>query len=89
MRWCDHLCDLVGFAVPAGLDAHGRPVGVTLLGPAWSEGRLAGIADALHRNVTHATPPPPAGHDMLIASMDRHPMKPPCSVSAPTCPACP
>jgi allophanate hydrolase len=40
---------------------------VTLLGPAWSEGRLAGIADALHRNVTHATPPPPAGHDMLIA----------------------
>jgi allophanate hydrolase len=67
MRWCDHLCDLVGFAVPAGLDAHGRPVGVTLLGPAWSEGRLAGIADALHRNVTHATPPPPAGHDMLIA----------------------
>jgi allophanate hydrolase len=38
----------VGFAAPAGLDANGRPVGVTLLGPAWSEGRLAAIADALH-----------------------------------------
>jgi allophanate hydrolase len=35
-----NLCDLVGFAVPAGFDANGRPVGVTLLGPAWSEGRL-------------------------------------------------
>jgi Asp-tRNA(Asn)/Glu-tRNA(Gln) amidotransferase A subunit family amidase len=41
-------CDLMGFAMPAGLDANGRPVGVTLLGPAWSEGRLAAIADAVH-----------------------------------------
>ena len=67
MRWCDHLCDLVGFAVPAGLDAHGRPVGVTLLGPAWSEGRLAGIADALHRNVRDTSLPPPADPDRLIS----------------------
>jgi allophanate hydrolase len=62
-----NLCDLVGFAVPAGLDANGRPVGVTLLGPAWSEGRLAAIADALHRIVTASMLPPPAEHDRLAA----------------------
>jgi allophanate hydrolase len=44
-----NLCDLAGWAVPAGFGADGLPVGVTLLGPAWSEGRLAGLADALHR----------------------------------------
>jgi allophanate hydrolase len=44
-----NICDLAGFAVPAGFGAGGLPVGVTLLGPAWSEGRLAGLADALHR----------------------------------------
>jgi allophanate hydrolase len=60
-----NLCDLVGFAVPAGFDANGRPVGVTLLGPAWSEGRLAGIADALHRNVTSALLPPPSDPDTV------------------------
>ena len=60
-----NLCDLAGFAVPAGLDAAGLPVGVTLLGPAWSEGRLAGIADALHRNLSATTLPPPAQFDIL------------------------
>jgi allophanate hydrolase len=44
-----NICDLAGFAVPAGFGADGLPVGITLLGPAWSEGRLAGLADALHR----------------------------------------
>jgi allophanate hydrolase len=44
-----NICDLAGFAVPVGFDAGGLPVGVTVLGPAWSEGRLAGLADALHR----------------------------------------
>ncbi len=62
-----NLRDLAGIAVPAGLDASGRPVGVTPLGPAWSEGRLAGIADALHRNVTGATLPPPADPDRLAS----------------------
>jgi len=62
-----NLCDLVGFAVPAGFDANGRPVGVTLLGPAWSEGRLAGIADALHRIVTDTLLPPPADPDTVAA----------------------
>jgi allophanate hydrolase len=54
-----NLCDMAAFAVPAGLDAHGLPVGVTLLGPAWSEGRLAALADDLHRKMS-ATPLPPA-----------------------------
>ena len=44
-----NICDLAGFTVPAGFAADGLPVGVTLLGPAWSEGRLAGLADMLHR----------------------------------------
>ncbi len=44
-----NICDLAGFAVPAGFGADGLPIGVSLLGPAWSEGRLAGLADALHR----------------------------------------
>ena len=47
-----NLCDLAGWAVPAGMGADGLPVGVTLLGPAWSEGRLAALADSLHRAKT-------------------------------------
>lgn len=60
-----NLCDLAGFAIPAGFGADGLPVGVTLLGPAWSEGRLAGIADALHRSLTATTLSPPAQCDIL------------------------
>jgi allophanate hydrolase len=55
-----NLCDLAAFAVPAGLGEDGLPVGVTLLGPAWSEGSLAAIADSLHRQFTDAVPTPPA-----------------------------
>jgi allophanate hydrolase len=43
------VCDLVAFAVPAGFDGNGLPVGKMLIGPAWSEGRLATLADLLHR----------------------------------------
>jgi allophanate hydrolase len=51
-----NLCDLAAIAVPPG---------VTLLGPAWSEGRLAPIADLLHRAFATtvggtAAPLPPA-----------------------------
>jgi allophanate hydrolase len=35
-----NLCDMAAFAVPPGM---------VLLGPAWSEGRLAPVADVLHR----------------------------------------
>ena len=49
-----NLCDLVAFAVPAGFDGNGLPVGKMLIGPAWSEGRLAALADVAHRaNVDH------------------------------------
>ena len=44
-----NLCDLAAIAVPAGLGEDGLPFGVTLLGPAWSEGRLAPLADRVHR----------------------------------------
>ena len=44
-----NLCDMAGFAVPIGLTPQGTPIGGMLLGPAWSEGRLAPAADALHR----------------------------------------
>ena len=48
-----NLCDLAAIAVPAGFDADGLPVGVTLVGPAWSEGRLAALADRVHRALSN------------------------------------
>lgn len=60
-----NLCDLAAIAVPAGFTPDGAPIGVTLVGPAWSEGRLAALADRLHRAATdrvgatrHLLPPP-------------------------------
>ncbi len=60
-----NLCDLAAIAVPAGFLRDGRPVGVTVVGPAWSEGRLAAIADTIHRSLSPASgadraPLPPA-----------------------------
>ncbi len=48
-----NLCDLAAIAVPGGFDDDGFPVGVTLIGPAWSEGRLAALADHVHRQFVH------------------------------------
>ena len=64
-----NLCDLAAVAVPGGFTPGGAPVGVTLVGPAWSEGRLAALADRVHRQATDrvgATSqplPPPAPAD--------------------------
>jgi allophanate hydrolase len=44
-----NLCDLAAIAVPTGMGDDGLPTGSMLIGPAWSEGRLAGLADRLHR----------------------------------------
>jgi allophanate hydrolase len=60
-----NLCDLAAIAVPAGFGSDGLPIGVTLVGPAWSEGRLAALADQLHRDAVDlvgatATSLPPA-----------------------------
>jgi allophanate hydrolase len=59
-----NLCDLAAIAVPAGLNAHGMPVGVTVIGPAWSEGRLAAIADHIHRTFTPDLEPPAPDEDL-------------------------
>lgn len=55
-----NLCDLAAIAVPAGFGADGMPVGVTVLGPAWSEGRLAAIADHIHRSLVPEVEAPAA-----------------------------
>jgi allophanate hydrolase len=47
-----NLCDLVAIAIPGGFDATGLPKGSMLIGPAWSEGRLAAVADMIHRRNT-------------------------------------
>jgi allophanate hydrolase len=66
-----NLGDLVAIAVPAGIGEDGLPVGVTLVTPAWSEGRLAPIADSLHRasaetvGATGRPLPPPDAPDAL------------------------
>jgi allophanate hydrolase len=53
-----NLCDLAAIAVPAGFGADGLPVGVSVIGPAWSEGRLAAIADHIHRTFAPNLAPP-------------------------------
>ena len=68
-----NLCDLAAIEVPAGFDGDGMPIGVTLLGPAWSEGRLAALADSIHRasvdrvGATRTALPQPALPDALAA----------------------
>jgi allophanate hydrolase len=47
-----NLCDMAAWAVPSGIGADGLPGSVVLAGPAWSEGRLASLADRLHRATT-------------------------------------
>jgi allophanate hydrolase len=44
-----NLMDLAGIAVPTRARSDGRPGSVTLLAPAGGDGRLAGLASALHR----------------------------------------
>jgi allophanate hydrolase len=44
-----NLLDLAAVAVPAGFRPDGLPSGVTLVGPAWSDRMLAGLAQAWQR----------------------------------------
>jgi allophanate hydrolase len=79
-----NLCDLAAIAVPAGFAPDGHPVGVTLLAPAWSEGRLAALADHVHRNATThvgatattlpdaATPDPLAADETALFCIGAH-----------------
>lgn len=45
-----NLLDCAAIAVPAGIDARGLPVGITLVGPAESDAALSALGDALHRS---------------------------------------
>lgn len=49
-----NLMDLCATAIPAGFTADGLPFGVTLLGPAFADGRVASLADSLHRALAEA-----------------------------------
>jgi allophanate hydrolase len=68
-----NLCDLAALAVPIGFSSDGLPIGGVLLGPAWSEGRLAPLADAVHRRfaktvgATQEPLPAPAAPDPVAA----------------------
>ena len=50
-----NLMDLAAIAVPAGFRPDGIPFGVTLIGPALSDGMLASIGDDLHRTLAGAS----------------------------------
>jgi allophanate hydrolase len=49
-----NLMDLAALSVPAGFRPDGIPFGVTLIGPALSDGMLASVGDALHRSLADA-----------------------------------
>jgi allophanate hydrolase len=49
-----NLMDLAALSVPAGFRPDGIPFGVTLIGPAFSDGMLASVGDALHRSFAGA-----------------------------------
>ncbi len=80
-----NLMDLAAIAVPAGRRPDGIPFGVTLIGPALSDGMLATIGDALHRSLVKpsigatgvplsATPPvsPAAKKTIEVAVVGAH-----------------
>ena len=50
-----NLMDLSAVAVPAGFRPNGLPFGVTLIGRAFEDGMVAGLADRLHRTLADAT----------------------------------
>jgi allophanate hydrolase len=50
-----NLMDLSALSVPAGFRANGLPFGVTLVGRAFEDGRLAAVGDALHRALPDLT----------------------------------
>lgn len=50
-----NLMDLSAIAVPAGFRPDGLPFGVTLMGRAFADGKLAALADRLHRALPDAS----------------------------------
>lgn len=51
-------CRLPATAIPAGLDASGRPVGVQVIGPPGGDSRTLAVAQAIDETVRGFTPPP-------------------------------
>lgn len=49
-----NLLDLAAIAVPAGWSDQGLPIGMTLIGPRFTDGVLASLADSLHRSDAEA-----------------------------------
>jgi amidase len=49
---------LPAVTVPAGFTADGLPVGLELLGPAWSDARLLALAYAFEQTTGHRRAPP-------------------------------
>jgi allophanate hydrolase len=43
-----NLLDLAAIAIPAGRRANGMPFGISLIGPAWSDEALIGVANRFH-----------------------------------------
>jgi allophanate hydrolase len=73
-----NLMDLAAIAVPAGFRPDGIPFGVTLIGPALSDGMLCSVGDALHRSLRDARlgamPTPLASTPPVVA--EKNPAKP-------------
>ena len=74
-----NLLDLCAVAVPAGFRPDGVPFGITLIGPAFSEGRLVSIGGAFHRRLgtragatPWATPGEPVSLGVRIAVAGAH-----------------
>ncbi|MCB8875375.1 allophanate hydrolase [Acidisoma silvae] len=44
-----NLLDLAAIAVPSGFKPNGFPAGVTLIGPAWHDAKLAAVAYSMHK----------------------------------------
>lgn len=47
-----NLLDLAAVAVPAGSKSDGRPFGISVIGPAFTDAALLRVADRLHRHTT-------------------------------------
>ena len=65
-----NICDLAALAVPAGFRADGVPAGLTLVGPAFSEARLAGLGAALTGEP--CTPPTLAADELPLFAIGAH-----------------
>jgi len=70
-----NLLDTAALAVPAGFRADGLPFGITLFGPAWTDGFLATLGGAFHRATaktlgatSHPLRPAPTGSQLPAAN---------------------